>query len=164
MVQANALFGNVPAVRSSPKARAVSLSSLPSGVVYRRGGNRAGDVKPQQNNFAGLGATGRGEQGESSKDIASGVRAHIEHLLLYAGRPVENPVSERTRRVREWGVLTSWQQSFNRPVTYADLASKWAPGSNSYRLMIGGIAERFMEEMCDKRDPRPELVQQARHK
>ena len=52
-------------------------------------GNRHGDVKASQNNFAGLGATGRGVRGESFKDIATGVRAHLEHLMLYAGRPVE---------------------------------------------------------------------------
>ena len=44
-------------------------------------------MKPEQNNFAGLGATGGGESGESFKDIETGVRGHIEHLLLYAGRP-----------------------------------------------------------------------------
>ena len=57
-------------------------------------GNRAGDVKPTQNNFAGLGATGRGEPGESFPDVTSGVRAHLEHLLLYAGRPVGKSVGE----------------------------------------------------------------------
>ncbi len=31
-----------------------------------------GDVKPDQNNFAGLGATGRGVRGESFKDVSSG--------------------------------------------------------------------------------------------
>src|SRR5262245_66609141 len=36
-------------------------------------GNRAGDVKPEQNNFAGLGATGGGERGEGFKDIEGGV-------------------------------------------------------------------------------------------
>ena len=63
-------------------------------------GNRAGDVKPTQNNFAGLGATGKGERGESFADIETGVRAHLEHLLLYAGKSVENPVAQRTRNVQ----------------------------------------------------------------
>ncbi len=78
-------------------------------------GSRAGDVKASQNNFAGLGATGKGERGESFADIETGVRAHLEHLMLYAGRPVDNPVAQRTRNVRDWGVLTSWQQTFTRP-------------------------------------------------
>ena len=130
-------------------------------LSYRRG-NRSGDVKPTQNNFAGLGATGRGEPGESFKDIASGVRAHLEHLMLYAGRPVDKPIAERTRKVHEWGVLTSWQQGFKRPVTYADLAAKWAPGSNSYVKMLEAVAERFSDEICEEADPRPGLVQEAR--
>lgn len=129
-------------------------------LSYRRG-NRAGDVRPAQNNFAGLGATGRGEHGESFKDIASGVRAHLEHLLLYAGHPVENPIAERTRKVHEWGVLTSWQQRFNRPITFSDLAAKWAPGSGGYAGMLEAVAERF-QGFCTRPDPKPELVAEAR--
>ena len=134
---------------------------LETGSLSFRDGNRSGDVKPAQNNFAGLGATGRGEHGESFKDIATGVRAHLEHLLLYAGERVDNPVADRTRKVQEWGVLTDWHKRFARPVTFSDLAAKWAPGTRSYGRMIAGIAERF-EEFCAKPDPKPELVQEAR--
>jgi len=125
-------------------------------------GNRHGDVKPEQNNFAGLGATGGGERGESFKDIESGVRAHIEHILLYAGRPVANPVAERTRKVHEWGLLTAWQRSFKRPITYADLATRWAPGSRAYVGMLDTVADRFQADVCRTPDPRPQLVQEAR--
>jgi hypothetical protein len=125
-------------------------------------GNRAGDVKPEQNNFAGLGATGNGQRGESFKDIVSGVRAHLEHLLLYAGYAVDNPIAERTRKVRDWGVLTPWQQAFKRPITYADLASKWAPGNRGYSRMLQAVAEQFRTEVCGRPDPRPGLVQEAR--
>ena len=135
---------------------------IETGALSYWRGNRSGDVKPEQNNLAGLGATGRGERGESFKDIETGVRAHLEHLLLYAGRPVANPVAERTRKVREWGVLTSWQQSFKRPITYGDLAAKWAPGANSYQSMLLAVAERFHADVCSKPDPRPGLVQEAR--
>lgn len=134
---------------------------LETGSLSFRDGNRSGDVKPAQNNFAGLGATGRGAHGESFEDIATGVRAHLEHLLLYAGERVDNPVADRTRKIQEWGVLTDWHKGFARPVTFGDLAAKWAPGTRSYRRMIEGIAERF-EEFCAKPDPRPELVQEAR--
>jgi hypothetical protein len=133
---------------------------LETGSLSFRDGNRSGDVKPQQNNFAGLGATGRGERGESFKDIATGVRAHLEHLLLYAGERVDDPVADRTRKVQEWGVLTDWHKGFARPVTFGDLATKWAPGTRSYRRMIEGIAERF-EEFCAGPDPKPELMQEA---
>ena len=125
-------------------------------------GNRHGDVKPTQNNFAGLGATGRGEPGESFPDIATGVRAHLEHLLLYAGRPVDSPVAQRTRNVREWGVLDNWHKTFTRPITYSDMADKWAPGTRSYAGMIKAIADRFNSEVCSQPDPRPELVHAAR--
>ena len=134
---------------------------LETGALSYRNGNRSGDVKPTQNNFAGLGATGRGEPGESFKDISTGVRAHLEHLLLYSGEKLENPTAERTRKVQEWGVLTSWQARFDRPITFADLAAKWAPGSGGYSRMLEGIAERF-EAFCARPDPRPELVAEAR--
>jgi hypothetical protein len=133
---------------------------LETGSLSFRNGNRAGDVKPDQNNFAGLGATGRGHPGETFKDIATGVQAHLEHLLLYAGDKVDHPVAERTRKVQEWAVLTTWQRGFTRPITFADLATKWAPGTRSYRRMIEDIAERF-EAFCARPDPRPELIQEA---
>ena len=62
-----------------------------TGALTYRNGNKPGDVKPAQNNFAGLGATGKGERGEAFKDISSGVRAHLQHLLMYAGERVERP-------------------------------------------------------------------------
>jgi len=125
-------------------------------------GSRAGDVKPEQLNFAGLGATGGGERGESFKDIESGVRAHIEHIRLYAGRPVDNPVADRTRKVHEWGILTAWQKALNRPITYGDLTHRWAPGSKHYASMLQAVAEHFQSAACGRPDPRPELVQEAR--
>lgn len=121
-----------------------------------------GDVKPSQNNFAGLGATGKGERGESFADVSTGVRAHLEHLMLYAGEPVNNPVAERTRKVKEWGVLTSWQKSLKKPITFRDLARKWAPWDKSYPSEIQSVAERFQGDHCGKPDPAPELVAQAR--
>ena len=43
-----------------------------------------GDVKPEQNNFCGLGAVGGGAPGLSFPDPRTGVRAHIQHLKGYA--------------------------------------------------------------------------------
>jgi hypothetical protein len=63
--------------------------------------------------------------------------------------------------VQEWGVLTNWQARFRRPITFADLAAQWAPGSGSYARMLDGISERF-QAFCDQPDPRPELVAEAR--
>ena len=121
-----------------------------------------GDVKPRQNNFAGLGATGNGEPGESFKDVSTGVRAHLEHLLMYTGEKIANPVAERTRKVQEWGVLTEWQKSIKGPVTFAQLAKKWAPPARKYAADIETVAEHFTTGACKAADPRPELVLAAR--
>jgi len=43
-----------------------------------------GDVRPEQNNFAGLGAIGGGVPGLSFPEPRIGVRAHIQHLKGYA--------------------------------------------------------------------------------
>ncbi len=43
-----------------------------------------GDVKPEQYNFAGLGATGNGAVGASFPDVRTGIRAQIQHLKCYA--------------------------------------------------------------------------------
>ena len=51
---------------------------------------RFGDnVRPEQNNFCGLGATNNSEPGFSFPSIEIGVRAHIQHLKAYANaRPL----------------------------------------------------------------------------
>jgi len=121
-----------------------------------------GDVKPEQNNFAGLGATGSGARGESFKDVSTGVRAHLEHLLMYTGEKVENPVAERTRNIQDWGVLTSWQKTIQGPMTFTQLTKQWAPGSRGYASDIKTIADRFFNGACKDADPRPELVAAAR--
>jgi hypothetical protein len=117
-----------------------------------------GDVKPEQNNFAGLGATGRGARGESFKDISTGVQAHIEHLVMYSGERVESPVAERTRNIQEWGVLTSWQQGLSGPITFSQMAKKWAPGSRRYVSDIDTIANRFFDGLCKQPDSQAEVV------
>lgn len=51
-----------------------------------------GDVKPEQNNFCGLGAIGGGIQGASFEDARTGVKAHIHHLKAYASNePIAHP-------------------------------------------------------------------------
>lgn len=131
-------------------------------LSYTRDGSKPGDVKPRQNNFAGLGATGRGEPGESFASIEDGVKAHLQHLAMYSGERIEEPVAERTRKVQEWGVLTSWQKRFTRPITFSDLAGKWAPGSRGYASNVDSIRSAFQDDFCGKPDPKPELVQEAR--
>ena len=51
-----------------------------------------GDVKPTQNNFAGIGTTGGGVAGHSFPDAQTGIRAQIQHLKAYATKDVlKNP-------------------------------------------------------------------------
>ena len=50
-----------------------------------------GDVKVEQFNFAGLGATG-GVPGESFKDVRTGIRAQVQHLKAYASK--DSPKNE----------------------------------------------------------------------
>jgi hypothetical protein len=42
------------------------------------------DIKPEQNNFAGLGTIGGGAESASFESARIGVRAHIQHLKAYA--------------------------------------------------------------------------------
>ncbi|MGE0767989.1 MAG: hypothetical protein AB7L90_16130 [Hyphomicrobiaceae bacterium] len=130
-------------------------------LSFRGDHGRRGDVSPRQNNFAGLGATGRGEPGESFPDVPTGVLAHLQHVLLYAGETIDNPVAERTRKVQEWGILKSMQRRARGSVTFRDLARKWAPGSN-YVSGLEAIARRFHDGFCDAPDPHPEWIAEAR--
>lgn len=132
-------------------------------LSFRGDRGRRGDVKSSQNNFAGLGATGHGASGESFPDVSTGVLAHLQHVLVYAGESVENPVAERTRKVQEWGILKSMQKRAKGAVTFAHLATKWAPGAD-YVAGIEALAGRFRESYCDIADPHPELVAEARGK
>ena len=122
----------------------------------------SGDVRPDQNNFAGLGASGGGARGERFADISSGVKAHLQHLLMYAGEHIDDPVAERTRKVQEWGVLTKWQQSIRGPMTYALVAKQWAPSSRNYVRDITAISDDFYSNYCNADDPNPGLIQEAR--
>ena len=121
-----------------------------------------GDVKPSQNNFAGLGASGGGAHGESFGDVSTGVKAHLQHLLMYAGEHIDDPVAERTRKVQEWGVLTAWQKSIEGPMTFTLVAKQWAPTSRNYGRDVSTISDEFYNQFCNADDPRPELVQEAR--
>ncbi len=121
-----------------------------------------GDVSAKQNNFAGLGATGKHEPGETFPDVATGVKAHLEHLLMYSGEKLDNPVAERTRKVQEWAVLTSWQKTIEGPMTYTQLAKKWAPSTRAYASDIESVSQAFYDGVCKSDDPKPEMMALAK--
>ncbi len=130
-------------------------------LSFRGDRGRRGDVSPRQNNFAGLGATGNGAAGESFPDVSTGVLAHLQHVLVYAGETVDDPVADRTRKVQEWGILKSMQKRAGGVVTFRHLATKWAPGAD-YVAGISALASRFDESFCNRPDPNPEWVAEAR--
>ena len=122
-------------------------------------GGRPGDVSPSQNNFAGLGATGKRAPGESFASVDKGVEAHLHHMMLYAGTPVENPVADRTKLVTD--LILPWAQSLKRPVTFTDLTTRWAPGSRHYSKAIESVATMFRDGYCKGAAPAEEEQQVA---
>ncbi|MBN9259833.1 MAG: glucosaminidase domain-containing protein [Hyphomicrobium sp.] len=115
-------------------------------LTYRAPGGKWGDVKPSQNNFAGIGATGGGVPGDRYPDVSTGVLAQVQHLVAYSGEIVENPVARRTRDVQQKVVELS--RALGRPVTWRDLAGRWAV-DRKYAGTIASVAARFHEQFCD---------------
>ena len=105
---------------------------------------------------------GRRGRGESFADVSTGVKAHLQHLLMYSGEHIDNPVADRTRKVQEWGVLTDWQKSIDGPMTYTLVAKQWAPTSRNYVRDVTTITDEFYSEFCNGDDPNPGLVPEAR--
>jgi hypothetical protein len=120
-----------------------------------------GDVIPRQNNFAGLGATGGGVKGEYFRSVSDGVRAHQQHLMVYAGIRVEDPVADRTRKVQSWGILNKWRARIRGPVSFSDVGSQWAPYDRGYAKDIQSIANAFYSSHCNRPDPAPGLLVEA---
>lgn len=82
-----------------------------------------GDVRPYQNNYAGIGATG-GVSGNSFPDSRTGIRAQIQHLKAYASTTplVLECVDPRYKYVSK-GCAPTFEQ----------LSGKWAvPGYSGY--------------------------------
>ncbi len=95
-----------------------------------------GDIKPEQHNFAGLGAVGSGAQGPSFPDQRTGVRAQIQHLKAYASTAplVQTVVDPRFRFVTR-GVAPLVSQ----------LTGRWASDPN-YDQKIMATLRRLYEE------------------
>ncbi len=92
-----------------------------------------GDVKPNQHNFAGLGATG-GVPGLSFPDDRTGVRAQIQHLKAYASTNALNQecVDPRYKYVSK-GCAPTFEQ----------LSGKWAvPGYSGYASLEAARAAK----------------------
>ena len=87
-----------------------------------------GDVSPDQNNYCGLGATGKKAPGARFPSPAVGVRAHIQHLLVYATerRPQTDIVDPR------YDLVTGNRPDIHgRVPTWTGLSGTWAvPGTH----------------------------------
>ncbi len=114
-------------------------------LKFRRGDGNPGDVKPRQNNFAGIGATGGGVPGDSYPDVSTGVLAQMQHLVAYSGERVDNPVAPRTRDVQDGIVAQS--KRLGRAVRFGDLTRRWAADSQ-YARSIVSVSERFVAAHC----------------
>ncbi|MEO0730857.1 MAG: hypothetical protein AAFY64_10790, partial [Pseudomonadota bacterium] len=105
-------------------------------------------VRPEQNNFAGLGAVASTDKGEEFATVEIGVQAHLEHILIYAGERIARPIAERTAKVQAWGVLDDWLSGFTRPITYRDLALRWFPFDSGYDRKLAAVATEFYRAHC----------------
>ena len=99
-----------------------------------------GQVKIEQFNFAGLGATDGGASGASFKDVRTGVRAQVQHMKAYAstGALKNTCVDPRfnlvTRGTAEYVEILGQQEN---PKGYG-----WATGAN-YGLNIKGLIDKL---------------------
>ncbi len=114
-------------------------------LKYRRGDGRRGDVHEKQNNFAGIGATGGGVPGNRFPDVKTGVLAQIQHLVAYSGEKIVNPVAPRTELAQD--SIVEQSRRLKRPVTYSDLARRWA-ADRKYGKTIDFVAEQFFTNYC----------------
>ena len=135
---------------------------LETGALSYANGARIAGVKLEQNNFAGLRPIEKNAGYESFADVASGVRAHLQHVTLYSGGTVDAPVAQRTRKLQEIGTLADWHKTLKHEVTYSDLAQKWTDGSGTYAGRLEDLAGKFNAEFCNAPDPQPELMSSLR--
>ena len=127
-------------------------------LTFRRANGQPGVVRLEQNNFAGIGASGGANTGESFADVATGVRAHLQHVLLYSGVRVWAPLAERTRQVRDQGLLAGWQKAAREPIDFAELARHWSPSDPSYGAAIMSVAARYYTGFCAQPDPTSQIA------
>jgi hypothetical protein len=116
-------------------------------LTFRRPDGVAAAVTPADNNFAGVGATVSGRPGEKFKDVATGVLAHLQHVLMYSTTRIPNPVARRTQQVQ--ADVQSEMRRLHRPVTFGDLAQEWTgSGKNRYAAEIQKMADAYAARFC----------------
>ncbi len=116
-------------------------------LTYRAPSGRMGDVDPKQNNFAGIGTTGGGVPGNSFPDVSTGVLAQIQHLVVYSGEEIANPVAPRTRLKQDVILRLSKPVARRRAVTFQDLSGRWAV-DRRYGRSIEYVARLYRRRFC----------------
>jgi hypothetical protein len=105
-------------------------------MIHETGyGMYGGDVSPEQNNYAGIGATGGGAPGLSFPTAEAGVMAQVAHMVAYVYQV--SPV--------EWAnTTTDPRYDFVNPrgaaAVLADLNGRWAVPGTTYGQSIEEIA------------------------
>jgi hypothetical protein len=116
-------------------------------LLFLRSDGTPGDVNPGQNNFAGLGTTGNGVPGDSYPNVSIGVLAQIQHLVVYSGERISEPIGKRTRLKQDDILRSSRKVASRRPVRFQDLTGRWA-ADRKYGRSIESIAERYRDMFC----------------
>lgn len=137
-----------------------SLEGVRAEVVYEQSMLETGwlqfqgDAQAQQYNFAGLGTTGGGVQGNSYPDVRTGIRAQVQHLKAYACTEDlnENCVDTRFDMVRRGSApYVEWLGIQENPN-----GGGWASGANYgsklRRLLADLKGEEYTPEV-------PEMVE-----
>ena len=98
-----------------------------------------GDVISLQNNYCGLGTTGKGVKGAWFPSVEIGVRAQIQHLLAYTTvrAPILSVVDPRYELVKK-------TEKFGQSYTWTELNGKWAVPGKTYGQMILKIHEKII--------------------
>lgn len=105
-----------------------------------------GVVQPEQNNFAGLGATGPSNPGESFPTAEVGVEAHIQHLYAYgttAQLPAGRPLYDRRFSYVQRGIAPNWE----------DLNGRWAVPGIGYGETIVAMQQRVADDFVPDENP-----------
>jgi hypothetical protein len=119
-------------------------------LTFRRPDGVLAGVPASDNNFAGLGATISGRPGEHFEDVATGVLAHLQHVLMYSTTRIPHPVAKRTRQVQ--ADVQEIMHRLRRPVTFADLAREWTgTDKNTYGAQMQRMAEKYAANFCGER-------------
>ena len=95
-----------------------------------------GDVKAEQCNFCGLGATGGGNPGLRFESVRMGVRAHVQHLKAYASTdPLVNDCVDPRFTYVTRGIAP----------TLEELNGRWAVPGNNYGQDIAAMIKEMQK-------------------